>query len=362
LGQVRRFSEEDASRVSELHRQIFTDDATPPPDIYVEMFLRNPWFDPDISSLVYVDESGQVAGFLGVVPRIIEFRQAAGQAAIVCQLMVSPDCRSSMAAMILLKRHFSGPQIMSVADAVNESGRSVWAAMGAEYIPVYEFHWKLKLRPTPTRRILAGLYRRASARELSESVLRRVDRVDRIIGRLALQDDGAFEDQSHSIRAVTASEIVAASEESSWRPTMFAYTPDSLEWLVKHARPKHALGSELCVKGVFDADEEFVGLFAYFIDKNCTAQVVHLGYSPGKQNDVFCALLSAVRSEHAVGVIGRMNPSLPDSILQVPNLQYRRSRVGAIVHSKDSALLSSVRSGALVISQLEGEWGINYRE
>jgi hypothetical protein len=266
-----------------------------------------------------------------------------------------------MAAMMIMKRHLSGPQVMTVADAVTESGRSIWTAMGAEYIPVYNFCWKVQLRAAPTRRILARLYRRASARQLSESVLRRVDRVDRIIGRIAFQSAETWKD-SHSIRDVTASHIVDAFGESFGRPMMFAYTPDSLDWLIKHARPKHAVGSELCVNGVFDADEELIGFFAYFIDKNNMARVIHLGYSRGRQHDVFYALLSVVRSQHAVGVIGRMDPSLASSIVQVPNLHYAHSRVGAIVHSKSSSLLAAVRSGALVISHLEGEWGINYRE
>ena len=360
MGQIRPFEQGDANDVSALHRRVFTQEATPTPEFLVETFLRNPSFNPEVAALVYADGSDKIAGFVGVVPRTVVLKNITGQAAIVCYLMVSPDSRSSMAAMLLLKHLFAGPQVLSVAGAANQAGRAVWTAMGAEHLPLYGFHWQRKLRATPCRRIAGGLARRAAARELSESTLSQVDRVDRIIGR-AYRRSEDWDSLSLLPRAVKTGDIVEVSGKSLWRPTTFTYTPDSLQWLLQRAKPDHEDDSELHVKGVFDAGDKLVGLFAYFVDERRMARVVHLGCARGRHEDVFRALLHDAWSKDAIGVGGRVDPHFADSIAPTQSLEYRRSSVGVVVHSKNSSILSSLRSGTLALSLLEDEWGIKYR-
>jgi hypothetical protein len=75
MGRVRPFTAGDIGPVADLHRRVF---ATGPagPDLeaayrayFNATFLEHPWRDEGMSSLVYEDDGGRLAGFLGVTPR-----------------------------------------------------------------------------------------------------------------------------------------------------------------------------------------------------------------------------------------------------------------------------------------------------
>src|SRR5664279_2036080 len=84
-------------------------------DYLREIFLANPWIAPDISSLVCF-ENGEVIGFLGVVPRSMEFRGRPVRVAVSSQFVVDRQRHRGPAAMELLSRFFGGPQDLSYTD------------------------------------------------------------------------------------------------------------------------------------------------------------------------------------------------------------------------------------------------------
>ena len=72
-GEVRPMTESDVPRVVKLYERVFgrpgITGAESVRDHLREVLCRNPWRDESMPSLVYEDESGEVAGCLGVMPR-----------------------------------------------------------------------------------------------------------------------------------------------------------------------------------------------------------------------------------------------------------------------------------------------------
>src|SRR4030081_544675 len=96
MGEIRPFTEEFASEAAALYVRAMRGQSAPPREslskYFCHILLSNPWFTPDIPSLVYLDK-GQLVGFLGVIPRSMEFRGRAIRVAVTTQLMVDRERR-----------------------------------------------------------------------------------------------------------------------------------------------------------------------------------------------------------------------------------------------------------------------------
>src|SRR5580765_7253196 len=76
-GEVRPLRDGDVPRIVGLYERVFgrtgarVDESAR--EHLREVLCRNPWRDEALPSLVYVDESGEIAGCLGVIPRTMLF-------------------------------------------------------------------------------------------------------------------------------------------------------------------------------------------------------------------------------------------------------------------------------------------------
>jgi hypothetical protein len=73
MGKVRPFVEEDIPEVVRLRQKSFRYSDRPTSDqlaqYFCDMFLKPPWRDEELPSLVYDDATGRPVGFVGVFPR-----------------------------------------------------------------------------------------------------------------------------------------------------------------------------------------------------------------------------------------------------------------------------------------------------
>src|SRR5262249_31196560 len=98
---VRSFVKDDIPQVVDLFQRILLSEGpsfrklSPAalPNYFEQIFFNNPWYDEEISSLVYQESNGKIIGFLGVVPRSMEFQDRSIRAAISFHFMVEPENR-----------------------------------------------------------------------------------------------------------------------------------------------------------------------------------------------------------------------------------------------------------------------------
>src|SRR5262249_23439543 len=153
---IRKFTEKDIPFVAALYQKanLASDPGLPKPSLqnigegFNELFLRNPWRDENLSSLVCEDRSGAVVGFLGISPRRMAIKGRPILAAVSSHLMVEPGRRLGLAGVRLLQQFLSGPQELSIADQSTEIGRKVWDGIGGRTSHIHSLEWVKVLRPS----------------------------------------------------------------------------------------------------------------------------------------------------------------------------------------------------------------------
>ena len=361
MSNIRIFAPQDVEAVSELNRIAFPEEPTPPSEFYIETFLDNPWFDESIPPLVHVENDGRVTGFLGVVPRFVDYGDIKGSAAIVCQFMVDPEFRSSMAGLRLLKNHFTGPQLISIADSANESGRKIWAALGGEIIPSYSFSWRRAIRKRPVTRLSKRLGRWKGLGLIGKAALPAAGFIDGAIDSLIYQPRRKFGSTELICKQVQVTDIGGLVDKFPGNLMTFHYPESTTTLLLRQARPLYGASETVHLKAVFDVNENLLGLFTYFFGASRDVHVLHFFSNSDRVKDVFDCFSHSMDKEGVISIHGRMDPKLAISMEQVDNLSYTHRKLSCVVYSRNQVLLSAIRRGDFVLSALECEWSCNYR-
>ena len=112
MSRTRPLRADDLPRLAELWVRLFPRPATTEgvARYFRQVFLDHPHREEGIASLVYEDDAGVVAGFVGALPRRMVFRGRTIRAAVATQLMVEPGRRCGFAAFELLRVLFAGAQ------------------------------------------------------------------------------------------------------------------------------------------------------------------------------------------------------------------------------------------------------------
>ena len=102
MEEIRVFSEEHVVDAANLYLKAARGQSRPAPlalvDAIRESFLSNPWVCSEITSLVYLDK-GKLVGFLGVIPRPMEFRGRPIRAATTTLSLVDRQLHRGLAGM-----------------------------------------------------------------------------------------------------------------------------------------------------------------------------------------------------------------------------------------------------------------------
>src|SRR3954468_7068199 len=150
MGNVRAFSCGDVGEVSQLWARVFAPNAALSmrslEQYFEEVFLFSPWSHRELPSLVYEDK-GEVVGFLGVLPRLMQFSGKTVRVAVASQLMIDPRKPRPFASLELIRKFFAGRQDLSFSDGANEAGLGLWECAGGTIAELYSPVWTRVLRP-----------------------------------------------------------------------------------------------------------------------------------------------------------------------------------------------------------------------
>src|SRR5437879_6082897 len=92
---IRQFTEDDIPQVARIHQLAFLLPASAPlrayHEYFTQVFLQNPVGESPLPSLVYEEDDGKVAGFVGIVPRRVTVNGRHFQAVVSSQFIVDPS-------------------------------------------------------------------------------------------------------------------------------------------------------------------------------------------------------------------------------------------------------------------------------
>jgi hypothetical protein len=358
MEEIRAFSPEHARDVASLYLRVIRGQTRVAPraleDAFCESFLRNPWAAPDITPLVYFDK-GVLVGFLGVIPRPMEFRGRPIRAATITVWMVDHHLHKGLAGMKLLSHLMKGPQDFSITDGAGNEASAIYTAVGARVSPIYSFYWMRVLRPFQTGR--SFLDRAGGIFPMLKTVSGVVTApADFLASKLPVgmlkRPASAF-----SSKLVSAAEILECIQETRPREALRpAYSMPSFGWLIDQAGtgPGH---QGLRLKIVHGPDGERCGWFVYYAKRGRIASVLQIGSHRRPQfKEVLLALFEDAWEQGACAVNGRaMTPYLVPLTEQY--CLFRQPYACVIGHSRDPEIMNAFQTGDAAMSGLDaGAW------
>jgi len=356
MGYVRPFVDDDISQVADLHRRIFSVSDKWSPELYRhyfrEVFLNNPWYDKSLCSLVYDQGSGQIGGFLGVMPRPMWMNGRLIRAAVSSQFIVEPQSRFKLASVQLLKAFLSGPQDLSLADEANDSSRAVWERLGGATALLYSIHWTCTLRPAQYARRRLGQHNLlAPLAFVSKPLCKAIDSV-----AARTPHNPFYRTGSRCLGEDTGVETLLKCSDAFRHPQSLRpeYDRSSLEWLLRRATETNGHGNFQKV-AVRNAARELIGWFLYYLDRHGIGEVLQIGSMKASIHEVIEHLFYHAWRNGAVALRGRLEPGLMPELLAWRGLSHHR-RYWTLIHSRKPELLDAIHRGDAFLTRLEGEW------
>jgi hypothetical protein len=365
MGCVRPFIEEDIPKVARLHSRIFrTGDSSSPRlqqsyrAYFAQIFLKNPWRDSTMPSLVYEAAGGNIVGFLGVLPRRLSMNGRPVRAAVSSQFIVDPDCRSTLAGLQLLKAFLAGPQDLSMADEANDVSRRLWEGHGGATSLLYSLYWLRLLRPAHF------LLSRFGSSMFSAALLRSFTPVCRVIDAISARlPMSPFQQKECGVLGeeldAEALSFYLSEFSRSWslRPD---YNDQSIKWLLNVLVENRTPGN-LQKVAVKNRDGQILGWYLYHLTPGGLGEVLQIGAKPGAMIPVLDHLFHHAWSRGATALSGRIEPRYMQQFWQKNSVfQYRGYWM--LLHSKRPELLEGVERGDAFLTRLEGEWCMRFSQ
>jgi len=319
---------------------------------YLEhIFYAHPWAQDDLPSLVYEDERGRVAGFLGVIPRPLLFQGAPIRAAVATQLMVAPESRG-LVGRRLMRAFLGGPQDLSLSDTANDAARLLWESLGGSVSVTHSLSWTRALRPC--RHYASRASSGGPARRAAWLAARPVLAVaDALATRLVQQaPPGSTEPLDAAVMAATLPRLVGP---RALRPV---YEDGSLGWLLEQAADKRQFG-ELRQRLVRGPGGEVAGWFLYYRDGGGVGQVLQVAAARSGLALVLRHLFYDAWRGGLTAVAGRLEPAWAAE-LGAQRCRFERTGPWVLIHARRTEILHAIVCGDAFVSRLEGEWWLSF--
>jgi len=357
-GEVRPMTESDVPRVVRLYERVFagpgarSDESVQ--DHLRAVFCRNPWRDEALPSLVYEDESGAIAGCLGVVPRTMLFEGRPIQAAVSHTFMVEPGSRSSLAALALARAFLEGGQDLSIAEGGGAS-RRILERFGGSTSLLLSLRWTRPLRPS--RYVLSILKRRGLAAVASWACAPFCSAAD-ALAPLVLGEPVRMPRPRSTGEDLTTDDLLEGlsrlTVDRSLRPQ---YDRASLDWLLSLLanRRRRGLFQRVAVR---DGAGDLLGWYLYYLNAGGISEVVQVAARKGFMDEVLTHLFHHARKGGALAVSGQMDPAAFQALAAKGSVFHHDGISWFLVHSRNPRVLAAIHRADAFLTRLEGEWCI----
>ncbi len=309
--------------------------------------LDHPWADADIPSLVWVDD-GEILGFLGSYVRHSCLDGRPIRIASSGQLVVEPSARRRGVGALLMRRHFLGAQELTFTDAATEVVRRIWENLGGETAHLRCIGWTRVFRPVSAANDFF-LRRPASLQQVGRAVARPIDAVAAVPLRPRHAGDRSVSLSPQEL-ANRLADVVA--------PLRFypAYDGAFLQWLFGELRSVTSEGS--FVANVVEDGHRIKGWYWYFLRPHGVSKVLQIAATERAVEDVIDNLFEHAASHDVAALHGRVEPLLLEPLSRRRCIL--RYTGGALVHSKDDAVIQAATSRDALLTRADGDWWMGH--
>ena len=352
MGHVRALVEGDIEQVTTLHRAIYGEEAPRPAleQFLTDIFLRHPWADDGVPSLVYEDGKGRVVGALGAMRRPMTFEGRRLHAVVTHDFMVEPQSRATMAALELMKRVATTHRDLVLCDG-NDRSRKLWEALDGRTEFGHSLRWIRPLRPVQF--VTTYWNGRGRQRGMTAAVRPLARAFDAALQRLQASPfrHPRFDTTSAPL---DAGDLLRGVRELSrhyrLRP---CYDERSLAWLLE-ILGRGTRHGPLRQRQVVDAQGALVGWFLYRAKRGGIGEVVQLAARRDGIGPVADHLFADAWREGCVAVSGQLQPELYRPLSQ-KHCFFDNAGFWLLYGTADPAVGEALQSGDVFLSRLECE-------
>jgi hypothetical protein len=319
------------------------------PQFLAATLLDDPWAEPELSSLVAVEDEA-VTGFIGAAVRRFSFGDRELRGVCASHLTVDPGRRGGAAGALLLRRLLAQGQDFTYSDTANDAMARMCVAFGGQLDQTRTSDWMILLRPGRWLRTLAAAVLRR--RELGEEVP---------VGALpfkAVLPGGRERSYPRPAPGVSGEDAgpaqlaAALAEIAPGRGPRPAYDEAFLAHLFELARSQFGgLVSRLVRR-----DGRALGGYVYAPQRGGAMRVLALFV--GREGEpVLAEMVEHARAGGATAIGGRMEPHLVATMQPwMPALGFTRR---PWIHTHEPEVLAALQSAEGVLTRLDGEWFVN---
>jgi hypothetical protein len=355
---VRPLLETDVPKVADLVWKVLHErEGSAPASLrtYIDdLFLRNPWVQDDIRSLIYQDAEGKIVGFFGVIPRPMSIQGKTYRFAFGSNFVVEAGSRASFAAMQLVNAFMKGPQDVSITDSATEGVRQLFKSLGFSVVPIYSLFWARPLRPS-TYAILgvARLKKNKKIATLGALASPFCHLVDTLAAKIKISP---FYQTTSSVRAEvldndTLLQCVSRVPGKHWLTPQ--YNRETLDWVLRFLEKRNAYGTLRKIL-LRDDKSKIIGWYIYGLQPGAIGEVLQIGMEGASAGKVLDHLFNDAWRNKLVGLHGRMEPQFMEELTQRSSF-FLRNGSWTLAHSRTPELLTPIFSGTTFFSRLDGE-------
>ena len=359
---IRPLEREDIPAVARLYQVVMRGGSGEPPAFLEPFFERTlldqPWADPAIPSLVYVEE-GEIVGFIGSNVKRMRFDGDPITMACSAHQIAHPRVRNRAVGALLMRKYMSGPQDLTITDGATEPVRRMWEGLGGRTVHACCFSYVRVFRP----------WRLALGR-----VAERLDvhRVESALAPMAAGLDWATAVVSRRSRRAappaTDVEPLTPHRLLELLPAIDGtvrlrvdYDLPYLDWLFQELnREQPTLWQRGVRRGKLWAEAVHsggrpVGWYVCQLRADLLCRVLQIAAAPAETDFVLTQLLHGASARGAAGVYGRVEPRLVGP-LSVSRSFLRFSEGRMLVNAREPELVNTVIRGDALLTRLDGEW------
>jgi hypothetical protein len=350
---IRACRREDVPVIADLFMRVLSKQkraAGPELKNYFErLVFEAPEADENLRSRVFVDAGGRVRGYIGILPQRMLLGGKPILAAAAGSLMVESPKEHPTAGARLLRAFLSGPQDLSFSETANDISQRMWVKAGGERLPSTSLDWVRVLRPAGFAVWLAA--RRMPLASWLRPLAAGADHVlDRYAGNPFLP---ASTRASYRDADVGSAELGWLIPQLASSYTLHpAWEPERLQTLLAHAKRKERYGT-LFRRVVHGQNGRPSGCYLYYGRPGGMAWVLQVLALPEAVGDTLDSLMHHAADLGCVGVRGRVQPDLLDSLLVRRCVLFHVS--ATMVHARNKDLLAEVRPSRSLLTGLAGE-------
>jgi hypothetical protein len=356
MSEIRAMLREEIPQVAELYRFVDKSDWRIPPEELPTWLDRtlfgHPWVDPEIPSLVYVDNSGEILGFVGSHVRRMRFEGQPIRMTAGGPLIAHPKVRNLGVGARLLRSLFTGPQDLTITDGASDEIRQIFELVGGQMMHP-SMVWARVFRPVSyvgNRLMHANAIVRERVKPWARRVLPLLDVP-------ASHANRYFAPPSHAgtVDELLTPELVLENMSLVTRSLRLApdYDQPMLEWLFAELGHNRTWGAPQR-RLVRDGSGRVLGWYVYYALKDEGCQLLQLAARERHEGAVLDNLFAHAIAHGGAAVQGRVEGRI------VAELAHRgalfRFSPRSLIYSRDANLLGAVTSGHALLTRLEGEW------